>query len=281
MIDSMKQFQYKNVTVKMVSIGGVESCYILPHYHIAFDMGRGPFELIDIPTVFLSHGHLDHAAGLAYYFSQRSLKRLGSGTIYAPPGVVEPLKNICKEWQKIEEFGYEIDIRPMEAGQRVSVDEKESLFVKAHKASHRIDSLGFTLIRRVKKLKAEIYEKKLPDSEMKRLREQNAPIFEIVEEPLFSYSGDTTVEFLLENELPRKSRVLFMEATYLDEARTVESAREWGHTHLDEILEHRHLLENEKVVLIHLSRRYTKQKIKDVLEKKIPEEEKGRFEVVL
>ena len=274
---SMKQFCYKNISVKMISTGGVESCYILPDYHIAFDMGRGPLELIDIPVVFLSHGHLDHAAGLAYYFSQRSLKNLGSGTIYAPPGVVRPFKKICKQWQKIEKFGYKIDIRPMKAGQRVEI--AQNLFVEAHPACHRVDALGYTLIRKVKKLKQEYQT--LPGEEIKKLKEQNAPIFEIREEPLFSYSGDTSIEFLLENELPRQARVLFMEATYIDEARTIERARLWGHTHLDEILEHRHLLENEKIVLVHLSRRYTRQKIKDVLKEKIPPEERGRFEVVL
>ena len=50
---------------------------------LAFDVGRGALQLAGAQDVFLSHGHLDHALGLPYVLSQRSLHRL-----VAHPGVL-------------------------------------------------------------------------------------------------------------------------------------------------------------------------------------------------
>ena len=262
----MKLFQYKDVTVRYLSAGGVESCYILPEQKIAFDMGRGPFELVDIPNVFLSHGHLDHAAGIAYYFSQRSLRGLDPGTVYVPKDAVKPLKKICRQWQKIEGFGYKINVLPHKPGKRISIGNGYS--VLALEAYHRISANGYIIYKKTKKLKPEL--RGLPGDAIKKLKDEGKEIEVYEDRPLFAYSGDTTVEFLTGHPDVRKARVLFMECTYIDEERSVERARKWGHTHLDEILDLADELENEKVVLVHLSRRYDKEYIKQILSEKVP-----------
>ena len=114
----MKHYEYKNIRVLFKSTGGIESCYILPDFKIAFDIGRCPEPLIDIPAIFLSHGHLDHASGISYYFSQRSLKNLGPGIIYVPRKILRPLKKITQLWQKIEEFNYKSNIVGLKAGRK-------------------------------------------------------------------------------------------------------------------------------------------------------------------
>ncbi|MES0491310.1 MAG: MBL fold metallo-hydrolase [Leptospirales bacterium] len=262
----MRFFQHKDVTVRYVSAGGVESCYILPEQKIAFDMGRGPFELVDIPNVFLSHGHLDHAAGIAYYFSQRSLKGLDPGTVYVPKNVVRPLKNICRQWQKIEGFGYKINIIAHQPGKRISVGNGYSIL--ALEAYHRISANGYILYKQTKKLKPEY--KGLPGPAIKKLKDEGKEVVTLENRPLFVYSGDTTVEFLTQHPDVKRARVLFMECTYIDEKRPVERARRWGHTHLDEILNLADELENEKIVLVHLSRRYDKEYIQKILSEKVP-----------
>ena len=269
----MKEIQYKDISVKGISIGGVESCYILPEFKIAFDMGRGPIELTDIPVIFLSHGHLDHAAGIAYYFSQRSLRNLDPGTVYAPADVVESLTKICKEWQKIEEFDYKINIHPIEEGDRVEL--KQNYFIKAYKSYHRVPANGYVLYHKVKKLKKEFIG--LSGEEIKKRRDRKDDLFIMQETPIFAYSGDTSIEFLLNNESARNARVLFMECTYIDESRSIERARKWGHTHLDEILQNIDQLKNEKIYLIHLSRRYSARQAETILNKKIPDKWKGRM----
>ncbi len=269
----MKKFEYKELDLRLEGTGGIESCYLVKNFNIAFDFGRGPIDLIDIPVVFLSHGHLDHAAGIAYYFSQRSLKNLSPGTVYAPSRTVGPLRKICKQWQKIEGFGYRINIRPMKPGQKIEI--MKNYYVEAFEANHRVAALGFVLMRRVKKLKEEYKNKK--GSEIQSLRESGADIFNETEAPILAYSGDTTIEAVLKSEKARQARVLIMECTYIDKERPIERARKWGHTHLDEILTHREAFENERIILTHLSRRYPHSYVEKVLDEKIAPGERKKF----
>jgi len=263
----MRTFTHKGLQVDFTSIGGVESCYILPDYKIAFETGRCPFELVDIPSVFLSHGHLDHSAGISYYFSQRSLKNLPGGRIYTPRSITAKLRKISKLWQKIEGFKYKPDIFPLKPGGKIKV--QKGVYVKAIRANHRVDALGYLLIKVTKKLKPEFI--KLDGREIEKRKKAGEDIFYVEEVPIFAYSGDTTIEFFTENEEVQKARVLFMETTYIDEKRTIERARRWGHTHLDELLENSHLIKNEKIVLVHLSRRYYGKQIQEILERRIPD----------
>jgi len=268
----MKNFEHKGIRVAFKSTGGIESCFILPDYKIAFDIGRCPVSLIDIPTIFLSHGHLDHASGIAYYFSQRSLKNLAPGTIYVPGKILGPLKKITRQWQKIEGFKYKSNLVGVKAGK--TIDLSHGLSILPVSAQHRVYANGYVLVKTVKKLKTEYLN--LSGKEIASRRKDES-LFNIVEQPLFGYSGDSTIEVIKNNPLLRRATVLFMECTYIDEQRNVDRARKWGHTHLDEIVENAQLFENERVVLVHLSKRYTDGYIQSVLRKKIPAHLKQKF----
>jgi len=268
----MKLFEYKNIRVMFKSAGGVESCYILPDFKIAFDVGRCPVDLVDIPEVFVSHGHLDHASGIAYYFSQRSLKNLGPGTMYVPAKIAPPLSQITKLWQEIEEFDYQSNIVGLELDARVPI--ARDLEVVPVEALHRVGAYGYAVVRTVTKLKTEFLNLSGQDIARRRKTEN---LFNVVKQPVFAYSGDSTIEIIKNNEVMRKATVLFMECTYIDDKRTVERARKWGHTHLDEILENAELFENEKVVLVHLSRRYSPNYVHSILQKKLSPKQREKF----
>ena len=98
---------------------------------------------------------------------------------------------------------------------------------------------------------------------------------------MMSFSGDTRIEYVLENEDVRNSKILVLECTYLDSSRDVKRAREWGHIHLDEIVNHADEFENEKIVLIHFSKRYHPKKIPAMVEEKLPDSLKGRVHCFL
>ena len=69
------------ISIVGFSLAGEETVVAAPEYNVCFDVGRAPREIISIDNICLTHGHMDHAAGVAYYLSQR-------GFVGAPPGRV-------------------------------------------------------------------------------------------------------------------------------------------------------------------------------------------------
>jgi ribonuclease Z len=59
---------------------------------------------------------------------------------------------------------------------------------------------------------------------------------------------------------------------YLDDKKTIEQARKWGHTHLDEIIPLLPQIESEKIVLIHISSRYSYEHALDIVKRRVPRE---------
>jgi ribonuclease Z len=263
------EFRHKDIAVSALGRGGIETCYILPAFQLAFDTGRCPDALIDIPRIFLTHGHLDHSAGLPYYISQRSLRHLPPPEIYCPDEIVAPLSEILHLWQKIEGFEYPIALKGLIPGDEITV--RKDLYVRALVSHHRVPCRGYALVRKSRKLKDEYLN--ISGREIKRMKDRGDAIFEDRDIPIFAFSGDTTIEFLQENQAAREATVLFIECTYIDDKRPVARAREWGHIHLDEIIANAHLFKNEKIVLTHFSKRYNRRFILQVLNKKIQDAE--------
>ena len=98
---------------------------------------------------------------------------------------------------------------------------------------------------------------------------------------MVSFSGDTKIEYVLTHKDVAESEILFLECTYIDHEKNVEDAREWGHIHLDEIIHHISSFKNEKIVLIHFSKRYPPSYIRRVFSKRIPPSEKDRIHLFL
>lgn len=264
----MKEHLIRNFKFLGTSSGGVETSVILPAFHLAFDVGRCQNPLVDIPTLLLTHGHLDHASGVPYYVSQRCLRHLPAGSIYCPPELADPLRRILAIWCEVEGYQMEYDL------QGVQYDTIYPLFgnyhMKAIRSVHRVPSNGYTILERVRKLLPEFASMPGPEIAEKK---KTMNLFHEVYSPVITFSGDTQIEFVLENEDVRNSKVLFLECTYVDEARPVERARKWGHTHLFEIAENAEAFRNvENLVLIHFSPRYSRDKILDALRRHLPEE---------
>ncbi|MDH5721256.1 MAG: MBL fold metallo-hydrolase [Spirochaetia bacterium] len=273
----MRQYRYKHITIDAISIGGVENCYLLKDYKFAVDIGRGPQQVIEIPNIFITHGHLDHAAGIPYYFSQRSLKGKEPGTVYVPKKLKKPLNAILKKWHKIEGFQYSNTIKGLKHLSTVPLT--EGYYIKCFESFHRIPGLSYALMRKTSKLKKEFLN--LPGEQIKKLRESKKDIFDAQHICVAFFSGDTTIEVLEKYPEARQAKVLVIECTYIDDARPIERARKWGHIHLDEIIDKHKLFENEKIFLTHFSRRYQPSYIKEILNQKLPDEIKNRIEPII
>lgn len=55
-----KGIDLEGYTIEGISIGGQETCVIVPELKCAFDIGRCPSRAIQQNFVFITHAHLDH-----------------------------------------------------------------------------------------------------------------------------------------------------------------------------------------------------------------------------
>ncbi|HEX2642706.1 MAG TPA: MBL fold metallo-hydrolase [Thermoanaerobaculia bacterium] len=233
---------------------------------LAFDTGRGALQLAGAQDVFLSHGHLDHALGLPYVLSQRSLHRSLHTRVFCPAETAEPLAALIAATQRLERATYLFDLVPLAPGDRVEVG--RNLAIEAFRVDHVVPTLGYHLIRRKRRLAAAFAG--LPREELVRLREEGIDTSEVLEEDWLTYCGDTGPGvFDLE---PRmfESRVLMLECTFLGEEHRDKGVL-YKHLHLGDIEARAGAFRNEALVLHHLSRRYRIRDLRAEVDRRLPE----------
>jgi ribonuclease Z len=261
-----------DLSVQGLSLSGIRTSLVIPELSLAFDVAQGlPFNL-HLKKYFITHAHLDHAAGIPYVISQKNMHSEPPGQFYMPESVIQPLTEIMRLWGQIEDHSYRYEFIAVNADSRIDLNPK--YFIRPFPTVHRVPSFGYTLMNQNKKLKKEFTG--LSPKEIQKLRSQGQVVDEMIEAPIMSFTGDTQIEFLDQSELPRKSRYLFMECTYLDERKPVAQARQWGHTHLEEILPRLKEIESEKIFLLHVSSRYSTRQALEILRKRLPASEQDR-----
>ncbi len=265
-------YSYAGINLRGLSLSGIRTAICLPDFSLTFDVAQGYPFLLNLKQFFLSHGHLDHSAGVPYIISQKAMNHQAAPKFYMPSSLVEPLERIMKIWQQIEGHEYKYEFIPLEADLEIPV--KGAHFVKVFPTKHRIDSFGYTLFEACKKLAPKFHG--LSQQELLKLKKEGHSLNEIVNKPLVSFTGDTQIEFLHSRPWIRRSKILLLESTYLDDKKSIEHARAWGHTHLHEILPHLDEIESERIVLIHTSSRYSWAEAQDLIRKQVPEKHRER-----
>ncbi|MBX3033345.1 MAG: MBL fold metallo-hydrolase [Bdellovibrionaceae bacterium] len=255
-----------------LSLSGIRTSMAMPELSLSFDVAQAYPFVLNLKNFFLTHGHMDHAVGVPYILSQKAMTRQPKPRFYMPPSLVEPLTRIMKTWEEIEEHTYEYDFIGLKPDERVVLNDK--YFVTAWPALHRIEALGYTLFEVRKHLAPEF--RGLPQGELARLAREGRQINEIEEIPMVSFTGDTRIEFLDQRPWIARSKILMMECTYLDDKKSIEHARQWGHLHLDELLPRLPAIEAEKIVLIHVSSRYPTAMAERILQDRLPAAERER-----
>ncbi|GMU84187.1 MAG: hypothetical protein AMXMBFR47_40570 [Planctomycetota bacterium] len=252
------EFEYDNLRILGRSLAGEETYLVLPEYGVAFDVGRAPREIVHADHVFLSHGHIDHSAGIAYYFAQRWFLDNTPGNLYVAEPLREPVERLLRVWGDIDGNPPPGNVHAVRAG--VDVPLRKDLIVRPFAVNHGSRSLsgvswpalGFALIEVRHKLKDEFQG--LSGPELVEIKKQGREITRRVEMPLVAFCGDTAPGPFLGLDFVRRSKILLIECTFI-EPDDIRRARAGGHMHLRDIAAALPELENERILLTHLSRR--------------------------
>ncbi|MCK4341573.1 MAG: MBL fold metallo-hydrolase [Phycisphaerae bacterium] len=268
----LAEFVHGNIRLLGSSLAGEETYIVAPELNLAFDIGRAQRETLGVDHILLSHGHMDHAAGIAYYFSQRMFIDNQPGHLYAPAPLVGAIQRLLRIWADIDGHEPPANIHSVEPG--VDIPLRRDLIVRPFEVNHPcrrrerelIRALGYTAIEVRHKLIEEYHN--LTGPQLVELKKQGVQITRRVEIPLVAYCGDTAAGSFLDLDHVRNSKILLLECTFVESDHRAR-ARAGHHIHIQDLHEIIPRLNNEKIVLIHLSRRTALSAARKLLEREL------------
>lgn len=258
------------------SIAGEETVIGMPQLDVCFDIGKAPDQIISINHLLLTHGHIDHAAGFAYYLSHRKFCGIGPGTVLAPKNLLKPMKDIARAWGKLDGNTIEADFIGVGPGDEHQI--KPNLIVRVFPTKHTAGSVGYTVIEQRKKLRPEYTE--LTGPQIVELKKQGVEIDYPLELPIATYLGDTQYVDYSQLEYVAKSKILIAECTFYEDEH-IGRAEAGKHMHINEFAKLVAELNNEHVVVMHTTQRTGMQDVRKVLKKALPKKDCERVKLLM
>ena len=262
---NLSRIQIDDLDVIGYSVAGEETVIALPQLDVCFDVGKAPDQIISINHVLLTHGHMDHAAGFAYYLSQRKFCGLPAGTILAPANCIKPMEEIVDAWGRLDGNRIPANLVGVKPGDEHPI--KPNLFARVFPTKHSAGSVGFTVIERRKKLKAEYAG--LNGPQLVELKKQGIQIDNPLEVPIVTYFGDTQYVDFAQLDYVVKSKILIAECTFYEDEHTGR-ANAGRHMHVDEFASLVERLENERIIIAHTTQRTPMHEVRKMLKEALP-----------
>lgn len=262
--------------IQGISIAGEATSIQVPELDVVFDMGACPRPMLASPLCALSHGHMDHVGGLAYWLSQRQFQGMGTGTIACDARIADDLRRMIEGYAGLERQRTPYELVILEDGQSHPI--KPNHFIRAFHTEHTAPSMGFVAYEKRTKLRDEYVG--LPQEKLVELKKRGQEITRAFEVPLVAYTGDTLPGAHLLREDVRSARVVITECTFFEKGHHKRS-RIGMHMHVDDIAQWMPLLECETLVLGHISRRTNLGDVRQALEARLSPEQLAKVRVLM
>jgi len=270
---NLAHIEIDNLEIFGYSVAGEETVVAMPQLDVCFDIGKAPDQIISINNILLTHGHMDHAAGIAYYLSHRNFCGMSAGTILAPQNLLPPIRDIVNAWGRLDGNKIPVKLVCVRPGDEYKI--KPNLFARVFPTKHSKGSVGFSVIEKRKKLKPEYSG--LTGPQIVELKKQGVEIDYPLEIPIVSYLGDTQYVDFSQLKYIAQSKILIAECTFYEDEHSGR-AEAGKHMHIEEFTTLLKNLRNEHIVVTHTTLRTPMREIRKILKNALP---KDKYEKVI
>jgi ribonuclease Z len=266
---SLRRLQLATSWGELIIVGGSRAgdgtVILLPQLHLALDAGRAHRALPAMTTVVVSHGHVDHLGGIAFWASQRQLQSMGPARLLAPRAITPGIEDLLAIHARLEGGQpYEVEMIAVQAGERFPLRRDFDLIF--FPTDHWVPTLGSRLVWRRHRLLPEYAA--LPGEEIARRRSIGKTITEEVDTDILAYCADCGPGVLEDQPQALAAEVLLIECSFYRPGDNQRAVR-YGHMHLDDLLQAIDRLSCRHMVILHPSRRHRLREVEKILDDRL------------
>jgi ribonuclease Z len=216
-------------------------------------------------TVQVSHGHVDHLGGIAYWASQRQLQSMGPARLLAAREIAAGVEDLLTTHARLEGGDpYEVEVIAVEAGDRHPL--RRDIDLVFFRTDHWVPTVGSRLLWRRHHLLPALAE--LSGEEIARRRGAGETVTEEIEVNLLAYCADSGPGVLVDQPEALTAEVLLIECSFYRPGDRERAAR-FGHIHLEDLLAAVDRLSCRHLVILHASRRHRLREVEGILDERL------------